>query len=312
MKILVTGASGFVGSHLVPALIHKGHVVTGLWNQNKPPFQIPLRQGDLTDFEFVDQAVKGHDAVIHLAANMRIKPHQDRSFLQEALKSADNLVKACEKHSVQKILFTSSTVALGATQRGQPLITETFKTESPQWDKFINVKAKREVEKIILSSTLDSTIIYSGLLYGAGDWNKSIRKSNKALLKGRMPFYFSGGVNVNQIENFIEGLILAFEKNGNRKKFILGGENISNQIFFSLLAQSAGQTKPKYRFPSFILRSIAKLNTGSVLNIESIETLLAYHWCDSSSAIRELGYKPGSAQIAIQKSTDWIVSHGNL
>lgn len=311
MKVLVTGATGFVGSHLVPFLLKKNIEVMAQGYQQKPDFKCSNVQGDLRDPAFVTQITKNVEAVIHLAGLMMTQPDQKTDLMSLAAVGTENLVRAFEENHVQKILFTSSTVALGATTDGKILLSEEQPLEPPGWSNFYNVQAKRLAEEILKKSKLDYRITYSGLLYGAGDWKKKIRKANKPILKGKMPFYFSGGVNVNTIESFIDGLWRVFQSSQSRTRTILSGENITNQQFLTYLAESAGKKPPRYLFPSFALKALSALRLSS-LNPESVGTLLAYHWCDSSQAQKELGYVPGQARLAIKNSTEWILQNEQL
>ncbi len=316
MKILVTGATGFVGSYLVPELQKNGHVVYALGHSKEPKFAgVTGFKGDLTDKKFLDSLDLEPDIVIHLAALMMTLPQQKKDLFQLAEAGTENLVRFCEKEKVKKIIFTSSTIALGASSSPNDLVNEDSQCKIPNWTDFANVKAKRIAEDIIIKSNLDWSITYSGLIYGPRDWEKAIRKANKPILNGRMPFYFAGGVNINSIENFIAGLLLILEKAAAKSRYILAGENITNKDFFAFLAASNQKTPPRLLFPKELLRFLGKItsafNKNSALNSESIEMLLAYHWCSSEKAQKELGYLPGLAQPAINSSTKWILeTHG--
>ena len=317
MKILVTGATGFVGSFLVPELQKKGHTVYALGNTKLPTYPGASGfKGNLVEKNFLDSLDIQPDIVIHLAALMLSQPHQKEDLFKLAKVGTENLVRFCEKNKVQKIIFTSSTVALGAGSSPDDLIDEESKCKIPNWDDFANVKAKQIAENIIVQSKLNWSIVYSGLIYGPRDWEKTIRKANKPILNGRMPFYFPGGVNINSIENFVQGISLVLEKAPPQSRYILAGENITNKDFFSLLAISNGKKPPRFLFPKGILLFLGKLNsvfnTNSPLNSESIEMLLAYHWCSSTKAQKELGYLPGNAEVAINSSTQWIIANNGL
>ncbi len=317
MKILVTGATGFVGSFLVPELKKKGHVVYALGHSKEPQFvNVTGFKGNLTDKSFLGSLDLEPDVVIHLAALMLTDPRQKNDLFQLAEAGTKNLVHFCEKKKVRKIIFTSSTVALGVCSSQSDLINEDYQCKIPNWTDFANVKAKRIAEEIIVKSNLDWSIAYSGLIYGPRDWEKIIRKANKPILNGRMPFYFPGGVNINSIENFIAGISLILEKAPSHSRYILAGENITNKDFFSILAASNQKKPPRFLFPEGLLRFLGKMssafNKNSALNSESVEMLLAYHWCSSEKAQKELGYLPGCAESAINSSTKWILENHGL
>lgn len=314
MKILVTGASGFIGTHLVPELISHGHAVTALGFKTLPNFQgAENLQGDITNRELMDKITLQKEVVIHLAAVMQTQPSQNNELIKVNVQGTENLVRACEKNQVRRFIYTSSTVSLGASYDGSSLIDEKYQNSIVGWNQFSNVAAKKKAEDLITTSQLDWNIIHFGLVYGPGDWKKSIRKSNLPVLKGRMPFYFSGGVNINSVKNLTQGLILVLSCAKPKERYILGGENITNKEFFKILAHSAHQKAPSICFPGSIFRGLGKLNSyfriNSVINLESVEMLLSYHWCSSQKAIQDLGYQPGNALTAISSSTEWIQQH---
>jgi dihydroflavonol-4-reductase len=320
MKILVTGANGFLGSWLIRALIDRGFQVRAFVRaggnlnalQNLP---CEIHYGDVLEIATLEQAMQGVDVVFHLAAKMMLTPSQEEITRATNITGTRNVVTLCEKLKIKKLVHVSSVVAIGAGDSPSEIINEHSQGNFSQF-KLANMDSKRKGEEIVraacLDKKIDAVIVNPSLIYGPGDFQKEVRKGNIAVINGKMPFYTQGGVNVVAVQDVVEGIILAWQKGTNGERYILGGENLTIKQYFSLMAEAGGVKAPHWYLPSWILRLAAVvvgfLKIDSPLNPESVSTMLLYHWCSSAKAQRELGYEFRPAREAINSSVKWYQS----
>ncbi len=326
MKVLVTGSTGFVGAWLVQSLLKKGLEVRTLVRNPKGPFDFPAQacevvQGDVTNFESLLSATQQVHSVFHLAGHIGYSRKERPQMELVNVKGTQNIVEACLKNKVQKLLHMSSVVAIGSSFDGVPL-NET----SPYNMRHLNLgywETKNAAENYVLDAVknrgLHAVCVNPSTIYGAGDAKKGSRKTQLKVAQGKMPFYTSGGVNVVSIEDVIFGILSAWEKGGLGERYILSGENILIRQLFSEIANCAGVSAPNIKLPNPVVKIMGQigdllepLNKKFPLNSEAAWSAILFHWYDNSKAVKELGLKPRPAKVAIQESVQWIKEQGLL
>lgn len=321
MRVLVTGANGFLGSWLVKYLLNEGHEVRAFVRpQSDRSFLTGLSCsyafGDILDLENLRLAMKDVDAVFHLAAFMMSKPSERELLERVNVLGTQNVVSLCQQLRIPRLVHVSSVVALGARTSDSGFVTEENSCEI----NLANMQSKRRGEEIVRTAVrerkIDAVIVNPSLIYGPGDARKKIRQGSVLAAQGKMKFYTSGGVNVVAVEDVVHGLLLAWKKGRNGENYILSGENITLKDLFSWIAEEAGVRPPRFHLPDWILISIAfvsdKLRIDSPLNSDTVKTILMYHWCDSAKARRELGFRFRPAREAVKASVHWMREQGYL
>jgi dihydroflavonol-4-reductase len=245
MNILVTGGCGFLGSFLVKKLLEHNHNVTvfdkvGCSKELQKEFGVEIIEGDICNYEEVNQAIKGKEIVFHTAAIVSF--HNKLLKLQEAVNitGTKNVMLACLHNNIQKVIHTSSVNAIGFSLDNNPI----DEIAPFNWEKYHigYMNSKYEAEKLILNmvkkDSLPAIIVNPGTIFGKSTF--SLVNANSYIIniaKKRIPFYPLGGTNCVGIEDVVKGQLLAMEKGKFGERYILGGENYSYKDLFNLIAE---------------------------------------------------------------------------
>jgi dihydroflavonol-4-reductase len=326
MKVLVTGANGFLGAWLTKRLIREGYQVSALIRKSSDLSELEglnpnYLYGDVTDPASLEAACAGQDIVFHLAGLVAYKKSDQARLEKVNVGGTKNVVEACLKTGVPQLLHVSSVVAIGASFKPQPL-TEDF-TYNIAHLKLGYFDTKKRAEDVVRSAALTGKIravcVNPSTIYGFGDARKGSRKNQIKVAKGKMPFYTNGGVNVVGVEDVVEGILLAVKHGKSGERYILAGENMTIKCLFEEIAAAAGVNPPKRLMPNWLLHSIGFVGDclfplGVDIGVSGVNahTATLYHWFDSAKAQRELGFKPSPAKNAIQKSVTWMKENGYL
>ncbi|KYG60702.1 dihydroflavonol 4-reductase [Bdellovibrio bacteriovorus] len=327
MKILVTGANGFLGSWVTRALVNEGHHVYALVRPKSDLSELSGVQckyvhGDVTDVHSLLEAFKGVDTVFHLAGVIAYKKSQRHLMDKVNVEGTANVVSVCREHKVRRLVYLSSVVAIGAGYTPQDILNE----DSAYNISDLNLgyfETKHEAEKIVKKACdkgeINAVMLNPSTIYGAGDAKKGSRKMQLKVAQGKLKFYTSGGVNVVAVEDVVQGILSAWKNGRNGERYILSGENILIKDLFAMIAAEAGVKPPPYQMPDSVLHTVGaigdameKLGLKGPLSRENAYTATMYHWFDSSKAQKELGFKPRPAREAIHNSVQWMKDQGLL
>lgn len=325
MKVLVTGASGFVGSWMARELIQRGHDVRILARPSSDlseleGFNFEICHGDITDPESLDRAFKNIDSVFHLAGYIGYTKTARSLMEQVNVLGTQNVVEACKKNQTRRLIHMSSVVAVGAAYKGDPPLTE----KSPYTLSHLNLgyfETKRKAEIIVRSAVergeLDAVILNPSTIYGAGDAKKGSRGVQLKVARGQMPFYTSGGVSIVYAKDVVEATYHAWQTGKSGERYILSGENITIKELFTMIAEAANVKPPSLFLPDPVVFALGKIGDRlerwgkrGPLNSETAWTSTLYHWFDSSKAQKELGLKVTPARQCIAESVGWMKSSG--
>lgn len=327
MKVLVTGANGFLGSWVTRALVNDGHEVYALVRPKSDISELDgvkchYLHGDVTDIRSLLEAFKGMDAVFHLAGVIAYKKSERKLMDKVNVEGTANVVAVCREHKVKRLVYLSSVVAVGAGYSQQEVLTE----QSDYNIADLNLgyfETKHAAEKIVKAACdkgeIDAVILNPSTIYGAGDAKKGSRKIQLKVAQGKLKFYTSGGVNVVAVEDVVQGILSAWKTGRKGERYILAGENILIKDLFALIAAEAGVKPPSHLMPDSVLHVVGALGDfmelcglKGPLSRENAYTATMYHWFDSSKAQKELGFKPRSAKEAIHNSVQWVKDQGLL
>jgi dihydroflavonol-4-reductase len=312
MKTLVTGGTGFLGAWMVKTLVNKGHAVSVLHRKSSDlnslkglPFKSLI--GDVTDSKSVLEACRGQDAVFHMAGLVSYNPKDNETMEKVNVEGTRNVVEACLKNKVKRLIHSSSVVAVGASPR-EEILDESSEFTLQKYN-FGYYESKRKAEKIILSSVkedkLDAVILCPGVMFGAGDATKSSRKTHLKVAAGKFSFYPPGGVSVLHVEDAILAHLRALEKGKPGERYILGGENLTTKDLFIMLARQGGHSPPPIGIPSLVLKGAYALGSRLKMNTDKLLISTLFHWYSSSKAKKDLEFNPRPAEKAINESVSW-------
>lgn len=317
MKILITGATGFIGSHLAKALA-KNNKISALVRKNSDINELKklktgIAYGNLNDVNSLCRAVKGNDVVIHCAAL-----HGNYSYRQiyEAnIIGTENLLKACEKSSVKKFIYFSSATTFGRIEGGN----EKSK-RSPETD---YAKTKLLGEKIAgdyMKKKLSVTILIPPLVYGCHK-RASMIKWFRYIKKGYFLIFGNGKnkIEVVYIDDLVDAALRAVKsKKAANQKYIISGQTTTMNDFTSEIAMTLKVRKPRH-IPKSIAYAlgfflgIIQMITGKdmPINATKVRNMSRSRSLDMSKAREELGYRPKTGiKEGIRKVIYWMGKEG--
>jgi dihydroflavonol-4-reductase len=314
MKVLITGATGFVGSWIARELVAAGHDVRVLVRKTSKldglaGLKYEKFEGDILDKASVVRALDGVQAVIHTAASVSQRKRDYDLLFKVNVEGTRNVMEAALKHGGLRVIHTSSIAAVGATKEPIPM-DET----SPWTVGYLNygyVSSKRVAEDVVLEHVargLDAVIVNPGYVLGPGDVYLGSTRIVLEYLKGIMRWAPEGGISFCDVRDVAKAHVAALTKGKKGERYILGGINATFMETLETQSKITGLPRPR-RAP----RSIAKL-AGALSEVVSLfhehkyedvnRTVIAYahlyNFCDTKKAERELGYEKRSLESALR------------
>ena len=322
MRILLTGATGFLGNNIARALVEQGHsiVVTLRHSSNRRSLDNIPHEPVNFDFESPEDlsiAFENVDAVIHSAALIQIGWSKLALSRKINVEATSRIAEAARRRNI-RMVHISTIDALGMTTESQ-LGTEAHL--NPPKPGCSYVISKREAETAVIlevANGLDAVIVNPGYMVGPYDWRPSSGEIMLTLKKQFMPLAPAGGCCVADVRDVAEGVISAMKHGNTGERYILGGVNMSYLELFQQMASVIQCRSPKVKLPNWLASAVGK--SGDLIGkiqgrepaINSAATGMGqlFHYCDSEKAKRELGYQIGSVQDGLQDAWEWFQANG--
>ena len=326
MTTLVTGASGFLGSHVSRQLVARGDTVRVLLrpsSHNRAISDLSLEYvtGDLRDPASLERAMKGVKRVFHVAADYRLWAKRSKDIYESNVGGTKNLLAAAEKAGVEQFIYTS-TVATIAVDRPQPPneATEARLDEMVGHYKRSKWLAEQEVRKAAKNG---APVIIAMPTTPVGPWDWKPTPTGKIILdflNGKMPGYVDTGLNFVGVEECAAGHILIAEKGMIGERYLLGSENLTLKAVLDILAQITGLPAPTLKIPHRVALGVAYAETAfsrligrePQIPVEGVKIAQHMMFVDCKRAQRELGFQPGSATAAFERAVRWYEANGYI
>ncbi|MCK5499517.1 MAG: NAD-dependent epimerase/dehydratase family protein [Gammaproteobacteria bacterium] len=326
MKTLITGANGFIGSAVMRCLLEADHdirvmVRLGSERRNLEGLSVEIIEGDLQDKTSLEQAVRGCNALFHLAADYRLWiPDPDNMYHINVTGTRDLMLASAEA-GVEKIVYTSSVAVLGLNNDRTPANEETPMTIEDMIGHYKRSKylAEKEVIKLVEENQLPAVIVNPSTPLGPRD----IRPTPTGgivvdTLNNRMPAYVDTGLNIAHVDDVAEGHLLAFEKGKIGERYILGGENLSLQAILGIICDLSDKNPPKIKLPHNLILPIAWCmerwadisKKEPRATVDEIRMSRKHMYFSSDKAVKELGYQIRPAHEAIKDAIEWFIKNG--
>ena len=296
----MTGATGFIGSHLVRALLARGDDVrvtvrAASRDEALAGLEVERVTADLGDRAALRRAARGVERAFHVAGttNLRMDPEQLRRINVEGTR---NVLEACLAAGVERAIHVSSVAAIGPARRGGAL-DERHVWTGPLGLPYPDSKHAAEVEAHrVAARGLDVVLACPAHVLGAGDVRRSSTEVVRRFLLRRIPAYVDGAICIVDVEDVAAGLLLCDERGAAGERYILGTRNYTWQRLFAELQQLSGVEGPPMRLPVAVALALAEaaVRTPGPTPLTPAEVRAAAHWWTyrSAKARRELGWKP--------------------
>jgi dihydroflavonol-4-reductase len=282
MKVFVSGATGFVGSHVARELAERGADVRG-------------ERADLLDPEALARAVEGCEAVVHVAALYSYDADPARIELVN-VEGTRNLLEAATRAGVRRIVHTSTAGTCGPV-RGRPATEE---DGPPEWELVVPYKrTKLAAEE--LARAAGAVVVNPTTPVGDGDFKptptgRMIAGVARGTLRG---FVATTGLNVVDVRDVARGHALALERGVPGERYLLGGVDLSLEELFAAVADLAGRPRPRLRVPYAVAVAAGKAGMVNADEVRLARLPMFFSW---EKARSKLGYEPGPVEPALARA----------
>lgn len=327
-KVLVTGAAGFIGSHVVEELNRRGVEVRAAVmpkesTKNIDRFKPEIVRGNILDQAFVESAIRGVDTVFHLAAIYSTWMPDWKPLWEVNMQGTRNVCWAC-KHSdsVKRVVYTSSLAGIGIAP-DREMSDENTPFNQYAATPYVLSKYLSQQEALgFAQNGLDLVVVNPCFPFGPGDVAPTPTGNIiLQMMKGLTRLKVEGGFNVVDVRDVALGHVLAAEKGRTGQKYLLGNENLTGEEFSRLVARCLGL---EHRFlipmPANAMKAVAfaaEVVTENFLKdkrppftLGEIRYGTQYAFMSVDKARRELGYAPRDVGISITDSIRWFRENG--
>lgn len=328
-KVLVTGATGFVGSAVARDLVTAGYRVRVLVRassrlDNLAGLDVERVLGDLRDPASLRRAVAGCDGVFHVAADYRLwTPGKAAVAAMYAsnVEGSRQVMQAAAQAGVRRVVYTSSVATLGLHADASPADEDTPVTLDAMIGHYKRSKflAEQTVEETARQLGLDVVIVHPAAPVGPRDIKPT--PTGRMVLdaaRGHMPVYVDTGLDIVHVDDVAAGHRLAFEKASSGRHYVLGGENLSLREILDTLAQMTGRHAPFMCIPhalvmpaAYVAQAWARvIGKEPSITVAGAKLARKHMFFSHARASRELGYAPRPAVAALADAVQWFSDNG--
>jgi dihydroflavonol-4-reductase len=325
MTTLVTGGTGFIGSHLVRALLARGEQVRclarrGSRRDNLEGLEVEIAIGDLCDPSTLRPAVAGCDAVYHCAADYRLYARDPDEIYAVNVEGTRCILRAAADAGVRRIVYTSSVGALGLEPDGKPASEATPVTLERMIGHYKRSKflGERVAEEIAREG---APVVIVNPSTPVGELDIKPTPTGRMIvdfLNGRMPAYVDTGLNLIDVRDVAHGHLLAAERGKPGERYILGNVNLSLREILGVLGRLTGLPAPWLRVPHWLPAIYASASTSFArargveprVSIESVRMSRYRMYFDAAKAVRELGLPQTPIENALDRAVAWFRAKG--
>jgi dihydroflavonol-4-reductase len=325
-KVLVTGAAGFIGSHVARLLVEQGRQVRALVRpgedtRNLDGLPIEKVTGDILHPAQVADAMSGCDTVYHLAAIYAVWALDQNLLYDVNVTGSANVLKAALAHGVKKVVYTSSIAGIGLAEKGE------LANEDTPWNYgwYANAYIQSKFEGQLVAQKyaregLPLVIVNPAFPFGEQDIAPTpTGKLILNVLNGLIPGYIDGGINVIDVRDVAAGHLLAEKKGQQGRMYILGNRNVTIREFYQLVGQASGIPAPDRRIPTSLVYASAVVYEAIAnwvthrpppITLKSVAVSTRKMFFDTRRAETELGLRAAPIEEALERSISWFRENG--
>jgi len=312
---LLTGGSGFIGSHLARALAKRGDELRLLVRRSSDldvleGLDYGRVNGDITDRRAVRRAMEGAELVFHVAGSTSMRAGAGERVFEVNVTGTRLIVEEAERAGVRRVVLTSSAGALGPAKPGGTADESQPFTAGALGIPYINAKHEAELEALRAAARgLDVVIVNPTFVLGPNDPGGTSNALIKRVLLRQIPFFVDGGLNVVDVRDVARGHLQAERKGKTGERYILGGRNFTLARLFADVGRISGVPPPPLKVPAELTRNVARFGraAGIGVAVSDLEVLSASQWwCyRSTKAKRELGFKARPHEETLDDAVRW-------
>jgi dihydroflavonol-4-reductase len=323
---LVTGANGFLGAAVVRALLAEGRRVRafvrpGSDRRNLEGLPIEIAEGDVTDRRSLQGAVRGCEAVFHVAADYRLWVLDAAPMYRTNVEGSVNVLEAAADAGARRLVYTSSVAALGLNADRRPADETTPVSIDDMIGAYKRSKflAEEAVRRRAAELRFPTVIVNPSTPIGPRDVKPT--PTGRIVLDaaaGRMPAYVDTGLNIVHVDDVARGHLLALAAGRDGERYILGGRDMTLREILEVVGAHVGRPASRVRLPHWFVYPIALLAEGGAritrreprVTLDGVRMSRKHMYFSSAKAERELGYRWRDPALAIVEAIDWFKQHG--
>lgn len=331
MRAFVTGATGFLGSHVARVLADQGadlrllvRPTSNLKNLEgllSPGTRAETAIGDLRDPASLEKAMAGCDTVFHVAADYRLWVRDPEEMYKSNVEGTRAILKAARKNGVRRVVYTSSVATIGFTEDGSPADENSPVSVADMIGPY--KKSKFMAEQIALEvGRSGMQVVTVNPTTPVGEQDVKPTPTGRIVvdfLKRKFPAYVETGLNLVDVRECARGHVMALEKGRSGERYILGGENLTLKQILDALGKITGLPSPNIKLPyafAFAAGVVGEMITGRLLHGEPRATVDTVRlgkkkmFASSYKAERELGWKIVPVEDALRRAVAWFRANG--
>ncbi|MBI4201063.1 MAG: NAD-dependent epimerase/dehydratase family protein [Chloroflexi bacterium] len=324
-KVLVTGGTGFIGGHIVRRLCGEGFSVRVLARSSSSlrsleGLPVEIVTGDLRDRPSLERAVQDCQTVFHVAADYRLWVRDPQELYRSNVEGTENMLAAAKGAGVSRMVYTSTVGTIGWPRNGAEGTEEYFPDRGTLSGPY--KKSKFLAEQAALRYAREGfPVVIVNPTAPVGEGDRKPTDTGKIILdflNRRMPAYLDTGLNLVDVKDVAAGHLAALRCGQPGERYILGGRNMSFKEILDTLAQITGLASPRWRIPYGVALCAGAADswvarfTGRPPRIPLEGVKMARHkmYVSSAKAERELGYRPGPVENALERAVGWFRENG--
>ncbi len=322
MLAFVTGATGFLGSHVARVLAEQGAELRLLVRptsnlKNLEGLKAETATGDLRDGASLEKAMAGCEVVFHVAADYRLWVRDPAEMYRSNVEGTKAILEAARKNSVRCVVYTSSVATVGFTGNGHPADEDSPVALADMIGHY--KRSKFMAEQVALEAGRSGMrVVTVNPTTPVGEQDVKPTPTGRIIvdfLKRKFPAYVETGLNLVDARECARGHIAALEKGKNGQRYILGGENLTLKQILDKLGAISGLPSPKVKLPYFVAYAAGAMDEmvlGRLLGrepratIETVRMGKKKMWASSGKAERELGWKTVPVDDALRRAVAWF------
>ncbi|APR83694.1 Dihydroflavonol-4-reductase [Minicystis rosea] len=325
-RTLVTGATGFLGRHLVTQLREAGHPVVALCRKDEPALAalgVEIRRGDILDGASVRAAAEGAEVLFHCAGRVSRKPEDAEDLFRVHVEGTKVTLDAARVAGVRRVVYASTSGTVAVSEDRDDVRDETAPDPIELVARFPYYRSKLYAERAALDRSGPSFQVVSinpTLLLGPGDVHGSSTGDVVNFIEKKVPFVPAGGMSFVDARDVAATMIAAIDKGRAGERYLLSAVNLTIEAFFARLERISGVQAPRVRTPRSLLLARAgsalldklqkHVSIGADLDRVSAEMAQCFWYVDPSKAKNELGFSPRDPGDTLLETVDDLKARG--